>query len=135
MPPRLNLPVKQSVMNGNNNPSNLDNLSGTVKEYINLKADEIKLKGVENFSILSNKMLVFVVVTMLLAVILQLCGFAFAFFIGEIVGSTAIGFIIMAALFACILGIIYAKRETLFLNRMVRMYVKLFFGNSNNTQQ
>lgn len=106
----------------------LDDIRQTVKDYVNLRADEYKLKGVENFSIISNKLLVMLIATMLGAVILQLLGFTIAFTIGELVGSTALGFCATALLFAVILAIIYLKRETLFLNRMVRMYAKIFFG-------
>lgn len=106
----------------------LDDIRQTVKDYVNLRADEYKLKGVENFSIISNKLLVMLIATMLGAVILQLLGFTIAFTIGELVGSTAFGFCATALLFAVILAIIYLKRETLFLNRMVRMYAKIFFG-------
>lgn len=115
------------------NNNRLGEIQETAKEYINLRLDEYKLKGVENFSLLSNRILVILVATMLGAVMLQLLGFAFAFLIGELIGSTALGFAIMSVIFGCILAIIYAKRETLFTNRMIRMYMKMFFGN--NTQQ
>lgn len=116
-------------MSDNNRNSRLDDIRQDVKEYVNLKVDGYKLKGVENFSIISNKVLVTLVATMLGAVILQLLGFALAFFLGELTGSTALGFGITAIMFAIALIIIYAKRETLFLNKMVRMYMKMFFNN------
>ena len=78
----------------------LGSLEQSVKEYVNLRVDEYKYKGVENFSIISNKTLVVLVAVMLGAVILQLAGFAVAFMIGELVGSTAAGFGITALLFA-----------------------------------
>ncbi len=122
-------------MTEKDNNNRLGELSQTAKEYANLRLDEYKLKGVENFSLLSNKILVILVATMLGAVILQLLGFALAFFIGDITGSTSIGFAAMAVLFGCVLGIIWFKRNTLFTNRMIRMYVKMFFGNNTREQQ
>ncbi len=117
-------------MTENSQNNRLDNIRDTVKDYVNLKVDEYKLKGVENFSIISNKVLVILIATMLGAVILQLLGFALAFMIGELTGSTAIGFGATTLLFAVALAVIYAKRNTLFLNKMVRMYFKMFFGNN-----
>ena len=111
----------------------LGDIKQTVQDYVNLRIDEYKLKGIENMSILSAKTLVILIATMLGAVILQLLGFAAAFLIGEIVGSTAAGFGITAVLFAIVLYIVYIKRNTLFLNRMVRLYAKMFF-NSNRQQ-
>ena len=116
-------------MGEENRNGRLEDIQQTIKDYVNLRVDEYKLKGVENFSILSNKVLVILIATMLGAVILQLLGFAVAFMIGEITGSTALGFGFTAMVLAIALLIIYVKRETLFLNRMVRMYVKMFFSN------
>ena len=106
----------------------LGSLEQSVKEYVNLRVDEYKYKGVENFSIISNKTLVVLVAVMLGAVILQLAGFAVAFMIGELVGSTAAGFGITALLFAIGLVVIYTRRDTLFLSKMMRMYSRMFFG-------
>lgn len=116
------------------NNNRLGELSETAKEYINLRIDEFKLKGVENFSIISNKALIILIATMLGAVILQLLGFAFAFFIGDMVGSTALGFTIIALIFGAALWFIYAKRNSLFLNKMVQMYMKMFFNNKHQQQ-
>lgn len=107
----------------------LGSLEQSVKDYVNLRVDEYKYKGVENFSILSNKTLVVLVAVMLGAVILQLAGFAIAFMIGEFVGSTAAGFGITALLFVVVLLIIYIKRDTLFLPKMMRLYSRMFFGS------
>lgn len=115
-------------MGEENTNTNIGEIHDSVKEYINLKADQYKLKGVENLSILSNKALVIIVSTMLGVVALQLLGFAVAFFLGELVGNTALGFAIISLLFAVVLAIVYAKRESLFLNRMVRMYMNMFFN-------
>ena len=112
---------------GNNNL--LGEISHTAKEYINLKMDEYKLYGVENLSIISNKVLVILIATMLGAVILQLIGFAFAFFIGWLLNSTALGFAIVSLVFGMALWLIYIKRDTLFINRMVQMYMRMFFNN------
>ena len=107
----------------------LGSLEQSVKEYVNLRVDEYKYKGVENFSIISNKTLVVLVAVMLGAVILQLAGFAIGFMIGELVGSTAAGFGATALIFVVGLLIIYIKRDTLFLAKMMRMYSRMFFGS------
>lgn len=117
------------------NDNRLGEVAETAKEYVNLKIDQYKLKGVENLSVISNKTLVILIATMLGAVILQLVGFAFAFFIGELVGSTALGFIVMALVFGAVLWLIYAKRDTLFMDKMIQMYMKMFFNDNKTHQQ
>lgn len=115
--------------------SRISEISGTAKEYLNLRLDEYKLKGVENFSLISNKVLVTLIATMLGAVILQLLGFALAFFTGDLLGSTALGFVMVALVFGSVLAVIYAKRDSLFINRMIQMYMKMFFGNNTRQKQ
>ena len=89
----------------------LGSLEQSVKDYVNLRVDEYKYKGVENFSILSNKTLVVLVAVMLGVVILQLAGFAVAFMIGELVGSTAIGFGATALIFVVVLLVVYSWKR------------------------
>ncbi len=111
------------------NKTEFGSLEQSVKDYVNLRVDEYKYKGVENFSIISNKTLVVLVAVMLGVVILQLAGFAVAFMIGEIVGSTAIGFGATALIFVVVLLVVYARRDSLFLDKMLRMYSRMFFGS------
>jgi len=118
-------------MEENKNNGNLDNIRQTTKEYINLRIDQYKLKGVENLSLLSNKALVVLVITVLCIVILQLLGFAASFFIGELLGNTALGFAAMSLIFVLAIVVIYTKRDSLFLNKMVRMYMKMLFSDDN----
>ena len=106
----------------------LGSITETFKEYVDLKVDEYKCKGVENLSLLSNKALAVLVAIMLGAVILQFAGFSIAFIISAVTGSFAIGFGVVALAFAFILMYVYANRDTLFIGRMVKMYSKMFFG-------
>ena len=108
-------------------------IADTAVEYLNIKADEYKLKTVENLSILTNRILVALTATMLGTVILLLLGFALAFFLGEMLGSLAWGFTIVAILFAEALIMVYISRKTLFMDKVKRMYLKMFFGNNRKT--
>lgn len=117
-------------MTGNGtNDNNIDSIRDSVKEYVNLNVELYKLKSVENLSLLSNKAIVLLIYTMIGAVILQLLGFAAAFFIGDLLGNTALGFASVSILFAIALAIIYAKRDTLFIGKMIRMYMRMFFNS------
>lgn len=99
-----------------------------VKGYINLKVNSCKEKLVWDLSLVSNRALAALVITMLGAVILQIGGIAAAFFIGELLGSLALGFFIVFLIFASALIILYINRDSLFLNSMLKMYRKIVFG-------
>ena len=107
----------------------LEDIRQTLKDYMSLKMTEYKLKGAESSAIVTNRLLVILVMTILGGIILQLLGFSVAFMAGELLGSIPLGFGATALVFAAVLGAVYANRKRLFLNRMVRMYVRMFFEN------
>lgn len=102
-------------------------LRDDIKEYINLKIDEYKLRGVEGLATLTNKAIFLVLSTMVGGVILQLAGLSLALLVAQLVGNMALGFAIVALIFVIILVILFATRKRLFVNRLVKMYIDLFF--------
>lgn len=102
-------------------------LRDDIKEYINLKIDEYKLRGVEGLATLTNKAIFLVLSTMVGGVILQLAGLSLALLVAQLVGNMALGFAIVALVFVIILIILFATRKRLFVNRLVKMYIDLFF--------
>lgn len=105
----------------------LNNISDSGKEYVYMKIDQVKLKSIENISLLTNKMIFMLIASMLGGVILQILGFAASFFIGRLLGSYALGFVIVAAFFAVVLCIIYFFRNRLFTNVLIQTFIKMFF--------
>ena len=97
-------------------------------KYVSLKLEGCKYRWLENFAVISNKILVVLVAIMIGVVILQLAGIALAFVIGWMVNSIVLGFVLTAIIFALALVAVYVRRETLFLPRISRMYSKMFFG-------
>ena len=61
----------------------LDGIRQTLKDYMALKMTEYKLKGAENSAIITNRLIVILVMTLLSGIILQLLGFSVAFMAGE----------------------------------------------------
>lgn len=102
-------------------------LRNDIKEYINLKVDEYKLRGVEGLATLTSKAIFLVLSTMIGGVVLQLAGLALALLVSQLVGNMALGFAIVALLFAIVLAVLFAARKRLFVNRLVKMYIGLFF--------
>lgn len=111
----------------NTEKSRIDELRDSGKEYINLRIDEIKLKSVENLAKLSNKLIVLLLAIMLGGVILQLSGLALSYFIGQLVGNTALGFLLVAIFFLLVLLLLFIFRDKLFLNKLVKLFVGIFF--------
>lgn len=96
-------------------------------QYINLKIDECKLRGVEGMAALTSRAIFIVLATMLGGVILQLAGISAALLVAQLVGNMALGFAIVALFFIIVLAVLFSKRKSLFMNRLVKMYIDLFF--------
>jgi hypothetical protein len=106
-----------------------EDLSVSAKEYLNLKIDEYKLRGVEGLSTLFNTILFITVTTIVAGVALQLLGLAAGYAIGELIGSTSLGFCIIGGIFVIAVIILYAFRKKLFINQLIKIFIKLFFDN------
>lgn len=109
--------------------SSFDELSTSAKEYVNLKIDEYKLRGVEGLSTLFNKILFIVIAAILGGVALQMLGLAAGYTIGELVHSTAAGFCIIGAIFVIAVLILCTVRKKLFLNQLIKVFIKFFFDD------
>ncbi len=109
--------------------TSFDDITDSAKEYVNLKIDEYKLRSVEGLSTLFNLIFFIIVATIVAGVALQLLGFAAGYAIGEATGSNALGFTIMGVIFLLVVLVLYLCRKRLFVNQLVRLFIKLFFDN------
>lgn len=110
--------------------TNDEGLASSIKEYINMKIDQFTLKSVENISIVSSKVILILIYVMLGVVILQLIGFALSYFIGELLDSTAMGFLIVGGVFIIAFLAVFLLRKKLFTNSIVKMFINMFFNNN-----
>lgn len=110
-----------------NNP--FEEITDSAKEYVNLKMDEYKLRGVEGLSTLFNTVLFIIIAAIIAGVALQMLGLAAGYAIGEVTGSTALGFTVMGVLFIIAVSILCLFRKRLFINQLIRIFIKLFFDD------
>lgn len=101
----------------------------SAKEYVNLKIDEYKLRGVESLSTLLNKLIFILTATILASIIIQFLALALGWWIGSMIGSIAIGMLIDAVIFAIVFILLYLRRDTLLINPMVKLFINVFFSN------
>lgn len=109
-----------------------DEMISSVKEYVALKIDELKLKGVEGLSLLCSKIIYIFLAALIIVIALLLLGLSLAFFLGEQFGSDILGFFTVGMLFVIIFAILYLFRNRLFINRLVRFFIQLLFNENNN---
>ena len=105
----------------------LEELASSAKEYADLKIDSLKLKMVENLSVLFSKVLYALILFFLLGIAVAFLASAFSSYIGKLLDSATAGQLITAAIFIFISIILYMRRRKLFTNSMVSMFMQMFF--------
>ena len=106
-----------------------DLASGTA-DYVNLKIDELKLRTVKGLSVALNKILPSVLFLTHGSIVLMAASFGTVLLIGRLIGNYAAGAFIVAAFFLIIIVVLYLLRDRLFINGLVRMFVRLFFDDN-----
>lgn len=113
----------------NTNP--LSQAGTQVREYLQMRWDEAKLRGVEGLSIFFGRFITLAIVLMMILLALLFGGFAMAYLLGEWVGSNALGFAILGSAFLLLALIFFALRKKFLVDALVRFFVRLFFEDKN----
>ena len=94
-----------------------------------MQVDRLALRGAERISWFTSKVIVTVIyIVSAMVLFLTLC-FALSYYFGELLGSTALGFLCTSGIVVIFIAIVYLLRKRLFANRMAKMYTKLLLGD------
>lgn len=104
-----------------------ERLAESAAQYIDLKVDEVKVCTAKGLSIALNRLLVAILLLTLCSIVLMSAAFGGVLLLGDLIGSYAAGAFIVAAIFLVLLIVLFLLRDKLFLNGLVRMFVRLFF--------
>lgn len=104
-----------------------ERLAESSAQYIDLKVDEVKVRTAKGLSIALNRLLVAILLLTLCSIVLMSAAFGGVLLLGDLIGSYAAGAFIVAAIFLVLLIVLFLLRDKLFLNGLVRMFVRLFF--------
>jgi len=113
---------------------NFSELTGNVKEYVNLRIDYIKLLLTEKIAKLASFFLIAVIFFILAMFLLLFISLAFVFWFGEEVGPAYLGALIMIAVYILSGVTIYAFRGKLFINPMVTHLTKIIMEESDENE-
>ena len=92
-----------------------EDLSSGAKEYLELKAEDLKLGAVEGLSVGLGRIFALVVMLLLLMVALTAFTFGFVLLLGNWVGSYAA------------IGILFIFRKKLFVNMFVKLLISIVY--------
>lgn len=108
-----------------------EDLSRKAKEYIDLRLDDVKLRAAKGLSITASKLVGFFLILGVGISLLLVLSFGLILLVGELVGSYAWSALGVAVVLGISLWILLRKRESLFRNTFVPLFVKLFFSDDD----
>jgi hypothetical protein len=109
-----------------------EDLSREAKEYVDLRLDEVKLRTAKGLSVTASKLVgLFLILGVGISLLLVL-SFGLILLVGEIFGSYAWSAIGVAVLEGIALWILIRKRNDLFRDTFVPLFVKLFFSDDDD---
>lgn len=111
-----------------------ERLAESAAQYIDLKVDEVKVRTAKGLSIALNRLLVAILLLTLCSIVLMSAAFGGVLLLGDLIGSYAAGAFIVSAIFLVLLIVLFLLRDKLFLNGLVRMFVRLFFEEGGENE-
>ncbi len=107
--------------------NSLEELGKSATEYADLKIDDLKLRTAKGLSVTLNRIILAVLFLSIAGIVLTSAAFGGILLIGKLIGSYAGGAFIVSAFFLLVLIVLYILRDRLFLNSLVKMFIRLFF--------
>ncbi len=93
-----------------------------------MQVDRAALKGAEKMSVVSNRVIVITILLLTGTIVLMMLCLAAGFFLGDLFGSNALGFLCSAAIVLILGVVIWLSRKRLFANQMARFYTGMLLG-------
>lgn len=109
------------------NKSLLEELYGSLKEYLDLRINEGKLTLTESLAILFSRLIVFILVVITGAVAFGFFAFAFSCWLGELLHSQPLGALITGSIFLVAVIVLILFRKRMFTDSMVKLLISMFF--------
>ena len=117
-------PLRRSDMNPQK-PS----VESEIREYIDLRLDDLKLKAVDGLSVGVSRVLSLMVVLMLGAIVLAAFAFGTVLLLGDLIGSWAAAAFIIGGVFLIALVAVLLVWRKLFVDIFVKLFIDIFYGN------
>lgn len=98
-----------------------------IREYMDLRLDDIKLKAVDGLSVGVSRVLSLMVVLMLGAIVLAAFAFGTVLLLGDLIGSWAAAAFIIGGIFLVALVVVLLIWKNLFVNIFVKLFIDIFY--------
>ena len=104
------------------------NLVSEIRQYADLRIDEVKLKATKGLSTAMSQMLVWFLIIATLAIVLGLLAFALLQWLNSLMGAPW-GSLTVAGVFLALLVALLAFRKKLFRDMFVKIFIDVFYDD------
>ena len=111
-----------------------EDLTREVREYLDLRLEDVKLRTVKGLSVSISKLVGMILIIGVATNLVLVLSFGLILLVGEWIGSYAWSALGIAVLLGIGLFILLRKREALFKDTFVPLFVKLFFPSDEDEQ-
>jgi Zn-dependent protease with chaperone function len=105
---------------------------GYLQSFISQEVESVKLEVAEKISIASSSVITIVALTAIGGFVFIFAATALGFYLGTLLNSYALGFLIVSLIFLALLLIIYIFRKRLITDRVVTAVIHLFFDQDED---
>jgi len=112
----------------------INSIRKDIQEYLEVQLDLIRLHTAESLSRVFSKIAIFAITGFLLLLILIFFSLAAGFYLGEIMGSEFIGFLIVSGFYLVVLIAFLLLRKKLVERPIIKAMVKIMFPNQANDE-
>lgn len=119
--------------NPNSNP--LEELFSSIKCYIDLRIDEIKLVLAENLAKIFSRIVFFFLLFILVGIVLGITAAILSSVFADLVGNRTVGLLITAGLFILVILGLFMFKDRFLINSPLRMFLKMFFDDRKNGKE
>jgi hypothetical protein len=112
----------------------IEELAAHVKDYVNVRIDLVKLNAAEKTSSVMANLIAGTVVAVVFFLFFLFVNFSIAYALGEWVGKTWAGFLIVAAFYLVAAIIVWMARGRLIRMPIMNSMIELLFKNDDNEQ-
>lgn len=109
----------------------VEELAGTVNDYVNARIDAVKLNAAEKSSVVISNLIAGMVVAFVFLLFIGMGSIALAFGLGEWIGKTWAGFLIVAFIYLLIGIIVWIARVRIIRLPVMNAIIKQLFRNED----
>jgi len=109
-----------------------EELSDKAKAYIDLRLDEVKLSTAKGLSTAASKLVALLLIVSVATNLILVLAFGLILLLGELVGSYAWAALGVALVLGIAFWLLLRKRDTLFRNTFVPVFMNLFFSGNDD---